>query len=161
RMKDEFLTMLSHELRTPLNAILGWSQVLSNDAAASAGVRQGLATIERNARLQAQLIEDLLDVSRITEGKLRLDVQRVGLCERIEAVLASIRPAADARQIRLQTLLDCDADQVNGDPARLQQVVWNLLSNAVKFTPKGGRIQVLLERVDSHVALTVSDDGEG
>ena len=124
-------------------------------------VRKGLETIERNARVQAQLIEDLLDVSRITEGKLRLDVKQVGLCEVVEAALASIRPAADAKQIKVQTLLDRESDQVNGDPARLQQVIWNLLSNAVKFTPKGGRIQVLLERANSHVALSVSDNGEG
>ncbi len=162
RMKDEFLTMLSHELRTPLNAILGWSQILASHRNVMAdNVRKGLETIERNARLQAQLIEDLLDVSRITEGKLRLDVTQVGLSEVVEAALASIRPAADAKQIKVQTLLDRESDQVNGDPARLQQVIWNLLSNAVKFTPKGGRIQVLLERANSHVALSVSDNGEG
>ena len=162
RMKDEFLTMLSHELRTPLNAILGWSQILASHKNVMAdNVRKGLETIERNARVQAQLIEDLLDVSRITEGKLRLDVKQVGLSEVVEAALASIRPAADAKQIKVQTLLDRESDQVNGDPARLQQVIWNLLSNAVKFTPKGGRIQVLLERANSHVALSVSDNGEG
>ena len=162
RMKDEFLTMLSHELRTPLNAILGWSQILASHRNVMAdNVRQGLETIERNARVQAQLIEDLLDVSRITEGKLRLDVKQVGLSEVVEAALASIRPAADAKQIKVQTLLDRESDQVNGDAARLQQVIWNLLSNAVKFTAKGGRIQVLLERANSHVALSVSDNGEG
>ena len=112
-------------------------------------------------RVQAQLIEDLLDVGRITEGKLRLDVKQVALCDVVEEALASIRPAADAKRIRVQTLLDRQSDQVNGDPARLQQVVWNLLSNAVKFTAKGGRIQVLVERADRHVALSVSDDGEG
>ncbi len=160
-MKDEFLTMLSHELRTPLNAILGWAQVLSRGAASDDRVQQGLATIERNARVQVQLIEDLLDVSRITEGKLRLNVQRVGLCEVIDAALTSIRPAADAKGIRIQTLLDCDADEVNGDPGRLQQVVWNILSNAVKFTPGGGRIEVRLERAGSHVTFIVSDNGEG
>jgi len=162
RMKDEFLTMLSHELRTPLNAILGWAQILaSNTSPKPETVRQGLETIERNARVQAQLIEDLLDVSRITEGKLRLDVKPVALCEVVEAALASIRPAADAKQIKVQTMLDRQSDQVNGDPARLQQVVWNLLSNAVKFTAKGGRIQVVLERANSHVAMSVSDNGEG
>jgi signal transduction histidine kinase len=163
RMKDEFLTMLSHELRTPLNAILGWSQILAaNPNPTSETLRPGLETIERNVRLQAQLIEDLLDVSRITEGKLRLDVKRVSLCDVVDEALASIRPAADAKQIRVQTMLDRQSDHVNGDPARLQQVVWNLLSNAVKFTSKKtGRIQVVLERVNSHVALSVSDNGEG
>jgi signal transduction histidine kinase/PleD family two-component response regulator len=162
RMKDEFLTMLSHELRTPLNAILGWSQILTASPTLTLETqRQGLDTIERSARVQAQLIEDLLDVSRIAEGKLRLDVRAVTLSEVIEAALASVQPAADAKQIRVQMLLDRDSDHVNGDPARLQQVVWNLLSNAVKFTPKGGRVQVVLARVNSHVELTVSDNGEG
>jgi signal transduction histidine kinase/response regulator of citrate/malate metabolism len=162
RMKDEFLTMLSHELRTPLNAILGWSQVIASTAKTKPdNVRQGLDAIERNARMQAQLIEDLLDVSRISEGKLRLDVKQVALCEVVEAALASIEPAAHAKQITVQTMLDRQSDQVNGDPARLQQVVWNLLSNAVKFTSRGGRIQVLVERANSHVALSVSDNGEG
>jgi signal transduction histidine kinase/DNA-binding response OmpR family regulator len=162
RMKDEFLTMLSHELRTPLNAILGWSQILAAKAKPSAEtVQQGLDTIERNARVQVQLIEDLLDVSRISEGKLRLDVKPVSLSEVIEAALASVRPAAEAKQIKVQTMLDHKGDQVNGDAGRLQQVIWNLLSNAVKFTPRRGRIQVLLEQIDSHVALTVSDNGEG
>jgi CheY-like chemotaxis protein/two-component sensor histidine kinase len=124
-------------------------------------VRQGLETIDRNARVQAQLIEDLLDVSRITEGKLRLEVKHVALSEVIEAALASVQPAADAKQLRVQILMDRQDAYVHGDPARLQQVVWNLLSNAVKFTPKGGRIQVLLERVNSHVELRVSDNGDG
>ena len=162
RMKDEFLTTLSHELRTPLNAILGWSQILAaNPNPTLESLRPGLETIERNVRVQAQLIEDLLDVSRITEGKLRLDVKQVSLCDVVDEALASVRPAADAKQIRVQTMLSRESDHVNGDPARLQQVVWNLLSNAVKFTPKGGRIQVLLERVSSHVAVSVSDNGEG
>ncbi|HVQ17323.1 MAG TPA: ATP-binding protein, partial [Vicinamibacterales bacterium] len=162
RLKDEFLTMLSHELRTPLNAILGWSQILAaNPNPTRESVRPGLETIERNVRLQAQLIEDLLDVSRISEGKLRLDVKQVSLGDVVDEALTSIRPAADAKHIRVQTMLDRRSDHVNGDPARLQQVVWNLLSNAVKFTPKGGQIQVLLERVNSQVALSVSDNGEG
>ena len=162
RMKDEFLTTLSHELRTPLNAILGWSQILTGRSKPSPDtLHQGLETIERNARIQVQLIEDLLDVRRIEEGKLRLDVKQVALSEVVELALGSIRPAADAKQIRIQTLLDRDGDYVNGDPGRLQQIVWNLLSNAVKFTPKGGRIQVVLERVNSHASLTISDTGEG
>jgi signal transduction histidine kinase/response regulator of citrate/malate metabolism len=162
RMKDEFLTMLSHELRTPLNAILGWSQVLAATPNPTRdSLRPGLETIERNVRVQTQLIEDLLDVSRITEGKLRLDVKQVSLGDVVDEALASIRPAAEAKQIRLQTIMDRQSDQVNGDPARLQQVVWNLLSNAVKFTSKGGQIQVLLGRVHSQVSLSVSDNGDG
>jgi CheY-like chemotaxis protein/two-component sensor histidine kinase len=161
-MKDEFLTTLSHELRTPLNAILGWSQFLAEDASHSPErLQKGLETIERNARAQVNLIEDLLDVSRINEGKLRLDVKPVAFAEIVEAALASMRPAAEARHITVQTVLDPNHDQISGDPARLQQVVWNFLSNAVKFTPKGGKIQVGLERVESHVALSVSDNGVG
>ncbi len=162
RMKDEFLTTLSHELRTPLNAILGWSQFLADDKTHSPErLRKGLETIERNARAQVLLIEDLLDVSRIAEGKLRLDVKPLAMAEVVEAALASNRPAAEARQITVQTILDRRQDRITGDPARLQQVVWNLLSNAVKFTPKGGKIQVALERVESHVALSVCDTGIG
>jgi signal transduction histidine kinase len=162
RMKDEFLTTLSHELRTPLNAILGWSQILTGRTKPSPDtLQQGLETIERNSRIQVQLIEDLLDVSRIAEGKLRLDVKQVALSDIVELALGSVRPAADAKQIRIQMLLDRESDHVNGDPARLQQIVWNLLINAVKFTPKGGRIQVVLERVNSYASLTVSDTGEG
>jgi signal transduction histidine kinase len=162
RMKDEFLSTLSHELRTPLNAILGWSQFLADDAVRSPErLEKGLETIERNARAQVNLIEDLLDVSRISEGKLRLEVKAVAFAEVVEAALATIRPAADARQISVQIVLDRNNDRVTGDPARLQQIVWNLLSNAVKFTPKGGKIQVGLERVESHIALSVSDNGEG
>jgi len=162
RMKDEFLSTLSHELRTPLNAILGWSQFLADDGVRSPErLQKGLETIERNARAQVNLIEDLLDVSRISEGKLRLDVKPVAFAEVVEAAMATIRPAADARNINVQVVLDRNNDQVTGDPARLQQIVWNLLSNAVKFTQKGGRIQVAVERVQSHVALSVSDNGEG
>jgi CheY-like chemotaxis protein/two-component sensor histidine kinase len=154
--------MLSHELRTPLNAILGWSQILTSDGA-SAGehLQRGLETIERNARAQIHLIEDLLDVSRISEGKLRLDVKPVAFADVVEAAMASVKPAAEAKRITIQTLLDHDNDQVTGDPARLQQVAWNLLSNAVKFTPKGGRIQAALALVKSHVVLSISDNGEG
>jgi len=162
RMKDEFLTTLGHELRTPLNAILGWSQFLADDGVQSPErLQKGLETIERNARAQVNLIEDLLDVSRISEGKLRLDVKPVALAEVVEGALASMRPASDARQITVQTVLALNQDHVTGDPARLQQIVWNLVSNAVKFTPKGGKIQVTLERVQSHIALSVSDNGVG
>ncbi len=161
RMKDEFLAVLSHELRTPLNAILGWARILNSGRVDPEDLREGLDAIERNARVQAQLVEDLLDVSRIISGKLRLDVQRVNLVEVVEAAIASVAPAAEAKGVRLRKVLDPLAGPVSGDPARLQQVVWNLLSNAVKFTPKGGRVQVLLERVNSHVELSVIDSGVG
>jgi PAS domain S-box-containing protein len=161
RMKDEFLAVVSHELRTPLNAILGWSGILRRKADDTETIAQASETIERNARLQAQLIEDLLDISRIVTGRMRLDVQPVELPVVIQAALDAIRPAADAKNIRLQIVLDPRAGPVSGDPGRLQQVVWNLLSNAVKFTPKGGRVQIHLERINSHVTITVSDTGQG
>ncbi len=160
RMKDEFLSTLSHELRTPLNAILGWSQILRTSDRMD-DLREGLATIERNARNQAQIIEDLLDMSRIISGKVRLDVQRIDLIAVIEAAIQTARPAAEAKEIRIVPVLDPRAAPVSGDPNRLQQVFWNLLSNAVKFTSRGGRIQVLLERVNSHVEVSVIDSGEG
>ncbi len=160
RMKDEFLATLSHELRTPLNAIVGWSQLLKAGYDEK-DLEQGLATIERNARLQTRLIEDLLDMSRIISGKLRLDIQRVMPSKIIEAATESIRPAAQAKGINLEQILDPNAGPVAADPGRLQQIVWNLLSNAIKFTPKGGRIQVQLARVNSHVELSVADNGQG
>lgn len=160
RVKDEFIATLSHELRTPLNAILGWSQVLARGVGA-AEQASGVAAIERNARAQAKIVDDLLDVSRIVSGKVRLDVQTVGLAPLIESVVESFRPAADSKALRLCSTLDPVAGPVKGDPARLQQVVWNLLSNAIKFTPKGGRVQVALERVNSHLEIIVSDTGEG
>lgn len=161
RMKDEFLATLSHELRTPLNAILGWSELLQQDKTLSDEVADGLDVIGRNARVQRQLVEDLLDMSRIISGRLRLSVQQVDLQPVIEAALETVRPAAEAKNIRLQVTLDPTVGPVKGDPHRLQQVVWNLLSNAVKFTSKGGRVQVFLERVNSHVEIIVSDTGEG
>ncbi|HEV2292529.1 MAG TPA: PAS domain S-box protein [Tepidisphaeraceae bacterium] len=161
RMKDEFLATLSHELRTPLNAILGWSQILASGSRDEQDLAEGLRTIERNARAQTQIIEDLLDMSRIISGKVRLDVQRVDLAAVVQDAVATAKPSADAKGIRLQTVLDPHAGPVSGDPARLQQVMWNLLSNAVKFTPRGGRIQLLLERVNSHVEISVIDTGEG
>jgi PAS domain S-box-containing protein len=160
RMKDEFLATLSHELRTPLNAILGWSHLLKRRQDEES-IRQGLNVIERNARAQTQLIEDLLDMSRIVSGKIRLDVQRVDLASVVEAAVDSVMPAIEAKGLRLKKVLDPLAGPVSGDPNRLQQVVWNLLSNAVKFTPKSGRIEVLLERANSHVEITVADTGEG
>jgi PAS domain S-box-containing protein len=161
RLKDEFLATVSHELRTPLNAILGWATILRTGSFDANDVEQALATIERNARAQAQLIEDLLDVSRIISGKLRLDVQAVDLPAVIDTALSAVRPAADAREIRLHHVVDPQAGPVSGDPARLQQIVWNLLSNAVKFTPKGGRVELIVQRVESQVQISVSDSGMG
>ncbi|MBL8533733.1 MAG: PAS domain S-box protein [Betaproteobacteria bacterium] len=162
QMKDEFLATLSHELRTPLNAILGWAQVLTrNQALSPEDLKRGTEAIERNARAQVQLIDELLDLSRIMAGRVRLDVQRLMLATVAEAAVESVEPAAAAKNIRLEKVLDPQAGPVSGDPARLQQVIWNLLSNAIKFTPKGGRVQVLLERVNSHVELTVADTGIG
>ncbi|MBF2047903.1 MAG: response regulator [Elainella sp. C42_A2020_010] len=162
RTKDEFLSVLSHELRTPLNAILGWAQMLRSKPQLDAAiVQRALETIERNARGQANLINDLLDISRIITGKLRLNVCPVELITVIEAAIDTVRPAADAKEIQIRPILDPEAGPVSGDADRLQQVVWNLLSNAVKFTPKGGWVQVRLERVNSHVEIVVSDSGLG
>jgi PAS domain S-box-containing protein len=160
-VKDEFLATLSHELRTPLTAILGWAQLLRSGPSDETAYLRGLATIERNARLQAQLIEDLLDMSRIAAGKLRLDVQSLRPASVVEAAVETLRPAADAKAITFEALLDPTAGPVLGDPGRLQQVMWNLLSNAIKFTPKGGTVQVVLERVSSHIEISVADTGAG
>ncbi|HEV2854668.1 MAG TPA: ATP-binding protein [Thermoanaerobaculia bacterium] len=161
RTKDEFLATVSHELRTPLNAILGWAQLLVDDEVDPDRRRRGLATIVRNAKLQAQLIDDLLDVSRIISGQMRLDVRPTELVSVIDAAVEAVGPAAEAKQIQVRRVLDPLAGPVAGDPARLQQVVWNLLSNAVKFTPKGGKVEVRLERVSSHVEIIVADTGMG
>jgi CheY-like chemotaxis protein/nitrogen-specific signal transduction histidine kinase len=161
QIKDEFLATLSHELRTPLTAILGWTQMLQTGRLAPEDVNRAMGSIERNAQAQLQLIEDLLDVSRIITGKMRIEVAPVELAEVVGAAVDSVRPAAEAKHIRLQVLLDPQAGPVSGDAARLQQLVWNLLSNAVKFTPKDGRVQVRLERVNSHVEITVTDSGQG
>ncbi|MGH7998496.1 MAG: hybrid sensor histidine kinase/response regulator, partial [Brasilonema sp.] len=161
RMKDEFLATLSHELRSPLNAMLGWIKLLNTRKFDAATTTRAMETIERSAKSQAQLVEDLLDVSRIIQGKLRLNVCPIELVRVIEAALEIVRPAADAKEIQLQSVLDPTAGSVAGDFDRLQQVVWNLLSNAIKFTPKGGLVQVRLERVNSHVEITVTDTGRG
>ena len=161
RAKDEFLATVSHELRTPLNAILGWSHMLRTTKLNEATAARALETVERNAKSQAQLVEDILDVSRIITGKLRLDVRPMELQPVIESAIDSVRPAIEAKGLRLETVLDPRAGPVSGDPARLQQVVWNLLSNAVKFTEKGGQVQVRLERANSHAEITVSDTGCG
>ncbi|MES2638200.1 MAG: PAS domain-containing protein [Myxococcota bacterium] len=161
RVKDEFLATLSHELRTPLTAIHGWAQILSRRAPTPETLARGLAVIERNARVQTQLIADMLDMSSIISGKMRLDVQDVELPLVIESALDAVRPAAQARGVALETEVPDDTGPVRADPARLQQVVWNLLSNAVKFTPRGGRVVVGLGRVESHVEISVRDTGKG
>ena len=160
-LKDDFLATLSHELRTPLSSIVGWIQILRRNADKPEDVRKGIEVIERNARAQGQLIEDLLDMNRIASGKVRLDIQPVQPISFIEAALESVMPAADAKNIRIVRILDPSAGPVPGDPGRLRQVMTNLLSNAVKFTPRGGKVQVLLERVNSHVEISVSDTGIG
>lgn len=160
-LKDDFLATLSHELRTPLSSILGWVQILRRRADKPDDVRNGLDVIERNSRVQNRLIEDLLDMNRIASGKVRLDIQPVQPITFIEAALETLMPAADAKELRIERILDPSAGPVQGDPGRLQQVMGNLLANAIKFTPKGGRIQVMLERVNSHVEITVSDSGIG
>ncbi|MDQ1557819.1 MAG: hypothetical protein QOD32_879 [Pyrinomonadaceae bacterium] len=161
RLKDEFLATVSHELRTPLTAILGWAHLLRTGQPIDGTMAKPLETIERNARAQAQLIDDLLDVSRIITGKLRIDVRPVDPNSFIEAAVEAVRPAAEAKGVRVQRIMDTGVVTVSGDPVRLQQVVWNLLSNAIKFTPKDGRVQVRLERVNSHVEIAVSDTGPG
>jgi signal transduction histidine kinase len=161
RTKDEFLGVVSHELRTPLNAVLGWSQLLRGPAAADPAVlTKGLSVIDRNARAQAKLIEDILDVSRIIAGKLLIEPRPIDLDGVIRAALDVIRPAAEAKSIELSTRPSPRA-QVSGDPDRLQQVVWNLVSNAVKFTPEGGRVEIALERERTSVSIVVRDTGRG
>jgi PAS domain S-box-containing protein len=160
RMKDEFLATLSHELRTPLNAILGWANILRATDKPNE-IAEALEVIERNARSQTKIIEDLLDMSRIVSGKVRLDVQSVELLPVIEASIESVNPMAAAKQIRLTSVLDPLAGPISGDPARLQQIIWNLLTNALKFTPKGGRVHVVLERANSHLEISVTDSGQG
>jgi PAS domain S-box-containing protein len=161
RAKDELLSITSHELRTPLNAILGWSRMLRSGSLDDAKQARALETIERNARIQVQLVEDLLDFSRVVTGRLRLALAPLEPAQVVEAAIDVVRPAADAKNVRLQVLLDPDAGMLNGDASRLQQVVWNLLSNAVKFTPKGGRVYVRMQREDSAVEIVVSDTGIG
>ncbi|PZV09346.1 MAG: histidine kinase [Leptolyngbya sp.] len=161
RIKDEFLAVLSHELRSPLNPILGWARILRSKPLDAAKTDQALETIERNAKLQAQLIEDLLDVSRILQGKLTLTVAPVNLVTTIEAAAETVRLAAEAKRIPIQTTLHAIAGQVLGDTNRLQQVIWNLLSNAVKFTPAGGQVAITLEQVDAYAQIQVRDTGKG
>ena len=161
RLKEEFLATISHELRTPLSAILGWARMLRLGQLSTENSAKALDTIERNARAQAQLVDDLLDVSRIITGKLRMDVRPADPNSFIDAAVESVRPAADAKGVRVQKVIDTGAISIPGDPVRLQQVVWNLLSNAIKFTPRGGRVQIRSERVNSHLEIVVSDTGQG
>ncbi|HMD35639.1 MAG TPA: PAS domain S-box protein [Vicinamibacterales bacterium] len=161
RLKDEFLATLSHELRTPLNAILGYLRLLQSGMIGADRQAHALGTVERNAASLTQIVEDILDVSRIVSGKIRLDIQPVDVGLVIRNAVETMIPAAEAKQIRIQTVLDSRAGPISGDPDRLQQVVWNLVSNAVKFTPKQGIVQVRLERINSHVELIVSDTGLG
>ena len=161
RLKEEFLATISHELRTPLSAILGWTRMLRLGQLSADDHAKALDTIERNARAQAQLIDDLLDVSRIITGKLRMDVRPSDPNGFIDAAVEAVRPAAEAKGVRVQKVMDTGAVSIPGDPVRLQQVVWNLLSNAIKFTPRGGRVQIRSERVNSHLEIVVSDTGQG
>jgi len=161
RVKDDFLATLSHELRSPLNAILGWGQLLRMKPPTPEVLSKAIEAIERNSHAQARLIEDLLDMSSIVSGKFRLEVQTVDPAALIQTTVESVLPAAEAKEIRLQQVLDPLAGPIKGDPNRLQQVIWNLLSNAVKFTSKGGTIQIHLQRVNSHCEISVSDTGRG
>jgi PAS domain S-box-containing protein len=161
RLKDEFLATLSHELRTPLNAIVGWAHLLRSGELDPTASQRAIETIERNAKAQTQLISDILDVSRIISGKLRLEVRPVDVPPVIEAALDSVRPAADAKGISVDAFVEPTIGPVSGDPDRLQQVVWNLLSNAIKFTPRGGRVQVRLHRRGGQIEVLVSDTGAG
>ena len=160
-VKDEFLAILSHELRTPLTSILGWSHLLIDGKLDKQQSARAMETIARNARAQGRLIDELLDISRIMAGKLRLDLRTVKLAPLIQSVVDDVRPAADARSINLKAAFNKDIGPVLGDLDRLQQIVWNLLTNAIKFTPTGGDVQVRLERNDSHALITVNDSGQG
>lgn len=160
-MKDEFLSTLSHELRTPLTSILGWSSVLRSRCPVGSELEEGLHVIERNARAQTKLIDDLLDMSRIVSGKIRLAVEEVDLADVVRAAVASVRVSAEAKHIGLQLVMDPCVGAIRGDPGRLQQCIWNLLSNAIKFTPEGGRVQVSLQRSGDHLEVMVADNGKG
>ena len=161
KVKDEFLAVLSHELRTPLNPILGWAQMLRSHSFNSQTTNRALETIERNAKLQTQLVDDLLDVSRILQGKLRLNAAQVDLSAIVEAAMATVQTAAEAKSIQIETILTHQEYPVWGDPNRLQQICWNLLSNAVKFTPIGGRVEVQLTQIGTNTQITVTDTGKG
>jgi len=161
RMKDEFLATLSHELRSPLNAILGWTRLLTTRKFSEATTTRAIETIERSAITQAQLVEDLLDVSQIIRGKLQLNLQSMDLASAIQAAIATVQPSAAAKNIQIQFLFEPSSGLISGDSDRLQQVVWNLLSNAVKFTPENGRIDISIERYPAHIKLIIVDTGKG
>jgi signal transduction histidine kinase/ActR/RegA family two-component response regulator len=161
QLKDEFLATLSHELRTPLNAILGWSQLILSGNMKQEDIHQGLETIERNARAQNKLIEDLLEMSSIISGKVRLDMQRLDLANLVDAAIESVKPTAQAKGIILQKTIDRRVSPVAGDSNRLQQIFWNLLSNAIKFTPKGGKIEIIVEQIGSYIEIGIHDSGLG
>jgi PAS domain S-box-containing protein len=161
RMKDEFIGTVSHELRTPLNAILGWTQMLRSGVVGKEQINRAIEVIERNAKSQAQLIEDLLDVTRITSGKFRLSVRPLDLAKVVSDAIDTMRPAAEAKNIEVRKIIKSQAEIVSGDSDRLQQVVWNLLSNAIKFTPPNGLIEVCLEEIGSFIEIVVKDNGKG
>src|SRR5262249_55258814 len=160
-MKDEFLATLSHELRTPLNAVLGYSRMLRLGTLPPDRTKPSLEVVERNATALKQIIEDVLDISRIVAGRMRLNLERVDLPAILHESTQTVMPAADAKGVRVETVVDPLTVPVSGDPDRLQQIVWNLMSNAIKFTPRGGRVQVRLSRVNSHIEVVVSDTGIG
>ncbi|WP_456341416.1 MULTISPECIES: ATP-binding protein [Tolypothrix] len=161
RIKDEFLAVLSHELRSPLNPILGWTKLLQTGKLDARASQRALETIERNAKLQTQLIEDLLDVSRILRGKMALTICPINLVTIIESAMETVRLAAEAKHIQIQTVVTLDNGRVSGDSARLQQIVWNLLSNAIKFTPDGGKVEICLDQIDTYAQIQVRDTGIG
>jgi CheY-like chemotaxis protein len=161
RMKDEFLATVSHELRTPLNAILGWSRVLVTGTLGAEQRAKALASVERNAVAQARLVDDLLDVSRMISGKMRIEPSPMNPADAVEAALDAVRPAALAKGVELSTEIDRHTGTLLADSGRVQQIVWNLTGNAVKFTPKNGRVRVRVAKVDSHVEIAVSDNGPG
>ncbi|MBS1810644.1 MAG: PAS domain S-box protein [Acidobacteria bacterium] len=161
RLKDEFLATVSHELRTPLNSILGWARMLRRGKLNEESRLRAMEIIEKSAVAQGQIIEDILDVSRIITGKLRLEVSPVPIAQVVEEAVESVRPTADAKGVRLQMVLDTKTNLVAGDAHRLQQVIWNLLSNAIKFTPRDGRVQITLARINSHIEIVISDNGQG
>ncbi|BDA71031.1 Signal Transduction Histidine Kinase (STHK) with CheB and CheR activity [Calothrix sp. PCC 7716] len=161
RSKDKFLSILSHELRNPLNSLVGWAQLLRRQKVDANKLARGLEAIENSAKIQTQLIEDLLDISRITSGKMRLDARLIELTPIIKAAIEVVRVSADAKQIQLVSTLDAAPEQILGDPVRLQQIIWNLLTNAIKFTPPSGRVEIKLEYIDSTAQIQVSDTGKG
>lgn len=161
RLKDEFLATLSHELRTPLNAVIGWSRMLSSGRLDRESAKHALEVIERNAWAQKQIIEDILDVSRVITGKLQLNLSPVDLVAVVDAALDAVRPALEAKEIKIETIIDASLRLISGDPDRLQQVVWNILSNAAKFTPNGGSVEISVNQRDTHVLIQVTDSGPG